>query len=144
LAEGGELPEDETVREYIVGLAKATDKENRYEQAVLEHRAFAEIVQALGGEGAVERGAAGVDWNGLLAALLHPTQFQVIEAMHWIERPVSASQLVRVFDRDPKDLSAVSYHLRRLSELKIVRLSSTKKVRGATERLYKLGAVVER
>lgn len=140
LAEDGELPEDETLREYVVGLAKATDEENRYEQAVLEHRALAELARALGSPAG--HGPATVDWDGLLAGLLHPTQFQIIEAMHWINRPVSACQLVQVFDRDQKDLSAVSYHLRRLSELKVVRLSSVRRVRGAKERLYKLASPV--
>jgi DNA-binding transcriptional ArsR family regulator len=140
LAEDGELPDDEAVREYVLGLAKATDEANQYEQAVLEHRAFAELVRALGGNSATEPGAAAVDWDGLLAGLLHPTQFQIIEAMHWIDRPVSASQLVQVFDRDPKDLSALSYHVRRLNELKIIRLSSARQVRGVKERLYKLVA----
>jgi DNA-binding transcriptional ArsR family regulator len=141
LTEGGQPPEDETVREYIVALAKATDKENQYEQAVLEHRAFAELVRALGGDSPTEPGAAAVDWDGLLASLLHPTQFQMIEAMHWIGQPVSASQLLHILDHGRKDLSAFSYHLRRLSELKIVRLVSVKRVRGAKERLYKLGVV---
>jgi hypothetical protein len=138
LKDDGELFGDETVREYVVGLAKATDKENRYEQAALEHRAFAELVRALGGHSATEPEAAAVDWDGLLARILHPTQFQVIEAMHWIGRPMSASRLVHVLDRDRGDLSAVSYHLRRLKELKIVRLCSTKRARGTRERLYKL------
>ena len=48
LAEDGELPEDKTLREYVAGLAEATDKENRYEEVVLEHRAFAELSRALG------------------------------------------------------------------------------------------------
>jgi DNA-binding transcriptional ArsR family regulator len=133
-----ELSDDDTLREYVVRLAKATDEENQYEQAVLEHRAFAELVLALGGEDPGDSGAAAVDWDGLLASLLHPTQCQIIEAMHWIDRPVSASQLVRVFDRDPKDLSALSYHLRRLRALKIARLVSVRSVRGANERLYRL------
>jgi DNA-binding transcriptional ArsR family regulator len=134
LADGGELPEDETLREYVVELAKATDEANNYEQAVLEHQAFAELGQALGNP--AESGAAAVNWDGLLTNLLHPTQFQIIEAMDWIDRPVSASQLVRVFDRDPQDLSTLSYHLRRLATLKIVRLDSIRRVRGAKERLY--------
>lgn len=138
LSDGGELPEDEMLREYIVELAKATDEANHYEQAVLEHRALAELSRALGNP--AEPGAATVDWGGLLASLLHPTQFQIIEAMHWINRPVSASQLVHVFDRDPKDLSALSYHLRRLSNLRIAKLSSIRQVRGAKERLYILAA----
>jgi hypothetical protein len=141
LADGGELPEEEAVREYVVGLAKATDEANQYQQAALEHRAFTELVRALGGDSPTEPGAAAVDWDGLLVSLLHPTQFQIIEAMHWICQPISASQLLHVLDRDPRDLSAVSCHLRRLSDLKIVWLVSAKSVRGATERLYNLAAV---
>ncbi len=140
LAEDGELPpEDETLREYVTGLARAIDEENRYEQAVLEHRAFAELARALGAP--TEHGPASVNWDVLLAGLLHPIQFQIIEAMHWIERPTSASQLVQVFDCDPDELSTLSYHLRRLRTLKIVRLSWVRRVRGAKERLYKLIAV---
>ena len=133
LADDGELIEDETLREYVGGVAKATDEENRYEQTVLEHRAFAELGRALGNP--TEPGPT-VDWDGLLAHLLHPTQFQIIEAMHWIGLPVSANQLVEVLDR--KDLSAVSYHLRRLKTLKIARLRSVRRVRGAKERFYEL------
>ncbi len=139
LAEGGEMPNDETLREYVAGLAEATDRENRYEEALLEHRAFAELGRALGSP--TEAGAT-VDWDGLLCRILHPTQFQIIEAMHWIDRPVSASQLVKVFDCDPKELSSLSYHLRRLRTLKIVRLSSIRKVRVAKERLYELVSTI--
>jgi DNA-binding transcriptional ArsR family regulator len=136
LSEGGEMPQDETLCKYVVGLAEATDEENCYEQTVLEHRAFAELSWALGSPAVP--GAAAVDWDGLMARLLHPTQLQIVEAMHWIGQPVSASQLVHVFDRDPKDLSAVSYHLRRLRTLKIVRLRSVRRARGAKARLYEL------
>jgi hypothetical protein len=47
LAQGGAFPDDEAVREYVAGLATATDEENQYEQAALEHRAFTELVGAL-------------------------------------------------------------------------------------------------
>jgi hypothetical protein len=47
LAQGGVLPDDETVREYVAGLAQATDKDNEYERVSLEHRALAELVEAL-------------------------------------------------------------------------------------------------
>lgn len=47
LAQGDAFPDDEVVREYVIGLAKATDEANEYEQAALEHRALAELVEAL-------------------------------------------------------------------------------------------------
>lgn len=47
LAQGGAFPDDEGLLEYAIGLAKATDEANGYEQAALEHRALAELVRAL-------------------------------------------------------------------------------------------------
>jgi hypothetical protein len=41
------FPDGETVCQYVADLAKATDEENQYEQATLEHRAFAELAAAL-------------------------------------------------------------------------------------------------
>jgi len=43
----GVFPDDESLREYVAGLAEATDRENRYGQAVLEHHALAELRDAL-------------------------------------------------------------------------------------------------
>jgi hypothetical protein len=41
------FPDDDAVRQYVAELAKATDEANGYEQAALEHQAFAELVEAL-------------------------------------------------------------------------------------------------
>jgi hypothetical protein len=135
LDDEGELPDDEEVRECVVGLAKATDRENEYEQAALEHRAFAELIEALSRGGGA--GKTAVDWDGLLVRLLHETQLQIIEAMGWVDRPMSASQLVQVFD-ESTTLANVSYHVRRLREIGILRLSWTRPVRGTKERLHRL------
>lgn len=43
----GDFPDDEALRKYVAGLAGATDEENRYEQAVLEHDALAELRNVL-------------------------------------------------------------------------------------------------
>jgi len=51
LAQGDAFPNDDALREYVIGLAKATDEANEYEQAALEHRAFAELVGALPASG---------------------------------------------------------------------------------------------
>jgi hypothetical protein len=48
----GAFPDDERAREYVAGLARAADDLSGYEQAALEHRAFGELVAALGGEAA--------------------------------------------------------------------------------------------
>ena len=41
------FPDNEAVRQYVAGLAKATDEANGYEQAALEHQAFEELVAEL-------------------------------------------------------------------------------------------------
>ena len=41
------FPEDEALRQYVVGFAKGVDEGNKYEEAVLEHRALAELGDAL-------------------------------------------------------------------------------------------------
>jgi hypothetical protein len=43
----GAFPDDEKLRVYVAGLAEATDKENEYERVAREHRALAELSDAL-------------------------------------------------------------------------------------------------
>ena len=47
LAQPQAFPDDERLREYVADLAKATDEENEYERASLEHRALEELGAAL-------------------------------------------------------------------------------------------------
>ena len=42
------LPGSEEVRQYVAELAKSTDEENEYERVAREHRALAELAEALG------------------------------------------------------------------------------------------------
>ncbi len=85
-----------------------------------------------------DRGVPEGFWATLAVRLLHPCQVQIIEAMRWIDQPLSASELVRVFDRE-LHLSAIAYHVRRLDSLGA--LSSVGKrhpLRGSEEKLYRL------
>lgn len=78
-----------------------------------------------------------MDWDALIARLIHPTQLAVIEAMLWIDRPLSSAELVRVFDGEVV-LSSVAYHVRRLADLGVLELTSTRQVRGAIEHFFRL------
>ncbi len=78
-------------------------------------------------------------WAALAARLLHPQQLQIIEALRWIDRPLSASELVQVFHREQR-LSSVAYHVRRLVALGALRPTGGRRpVRGSIERFYRLG-----
>lgn len=77
-------------------------------------------------------------WGALAARLLHPIQVQIIEAMLWIGRPISASQLVKVFNEE-LPLSVVAYHARRLNSLRALRTVRTRTPkRGSPEKLYRV------
>jgi hypothetical protein len=47
----GDFPDDERVREYVAELAKATDEDNEYGRVACEHRALAELSEALARNG---------------------------------------------------------------------------------------------
>lgn len=47
LADGAPFPDDPGLREFVVGMARSIDEENGYEEAVLEHRACAELIDRL-------------------------------------------------------------------------------------------------
>jgi hypothetical protein len=63
---------------------------------------------------------------------------QIIEAMRWIDHPLSASELVQVFDAE-LHLSTISYHVRRLDSLGVLTPAGRRHPpRGSEEKLYRL------
>lgn len=82
-----------------------------------------------------------MDWDALVPRIIHPTKMLIIEAIQWINRPMSATELERVFDKTI-DLSSISYHVTTLAKLRILRQVDEQKVRGATERFYFFTTIV--
>jgi hypothetical protein len=80
-----------------------------------------------------------MDWEGLIGRLIHPTQLAVLEAMLWIDCPMSPAQLARVFDGEMQ-LPSVAYHVGRLIDLGVLEQTSTRQVRGAVEHFYCIAA----
>jgi hypothetical protein len=76
-------------------------------------------------------------WEGLALRLLHPTQLLVIEAIWWIEEPLSATLLQGVYEGQIS-LSLFSYHCRRLEKLEVLEKVGEIPVRGVSEKLYDL------
>jgi len=77
-----------------------------------------------------------IDWHVLVSRMIHPTKVATIEALSWIGQPLSASQLVAVFDREKDYLSLVSYHVRRLLEAGVLEIVEERQVRGTVEKLF--------
>lgn len=82
-----------------------------------------------------------VDWDGLVARLLHETQLHIIEAMRWIDRPLSSTDLSRVFGMSVTHQN-LSHHLGRLAQLGVVTLMYTSQGRGKAK-FYRLAAADE-
>ncbi len=78
-----------------------------------------------------------VDWAVLVPRLIHPTKVLIIEAMLWIDRPLSASELERVFD-NAVGASTISYHVRSLATLEALEQTREVEVGGTLKRMYQL------
>ncbi len=78
-------------------------------------------------------------WATLAARLLHSYQVQIIEAMRWVDEPLSASELVHVLGTGQR-LSTIAYHVRRLDSIGALTAAGRRHPqRGSEEKLYRLG-----
>jgi DNA-binding transcriptional ArsR family regulator len=77
------------------------------------------------------------DWESLVPLLVHPVKVAIIEAMSWIDRPLSATDLDKILNGDI-GVSLISYHLRKLAELGAIERVHQETVRGAVQSFYAL------
>jgi hypothetical protein len=76
-------------------------------------------------------------WGALVAGALHPVAVQIIEALQWIGRPLSAVDLVQLFDGSPSP-AVVGRHMRRLSKLNAIEIVRATGMLDATQIAYRL------
>jgi hypothetical protein len=76
-------------------------------------------------------------WEEAVVQLLHPTQLLIIEALIHLDRPVSASIMVRISGGQIK-LASWDYHCRRLATLGLLEPIGSELRRGATENFFAL------
>lgn len=75
-------------------------------------------------------------WWKLTSFVLHPVKVAIIEAMLWIDEPMSAVDIDRMHD-DPPGTTAVAYHLRNLAfDISVLDLYDEETIRGARRKLY--------
>lgn len=77
------------------------------------------------------------DWDTLVPHLIHPVKVAILEAMAWIEVPVSPRELDKSFD-EQFGVSLVSYHVRTLVDVGAVEKVHQQAVRGALQTFYVL------
>jgi hypothetical protein len=79
------------------------------------------------------------NWDSLVPHLVHPVKVAIIEAMEWVDVPLSPRELDRIFD-EQFGLSLVAYHVRTLAEVGVVEKVGQQPVRGALQTFYALSA----
>lgn len=67
------------------------------------------------------------DWNALVPYVIHPLKVAIVEALVWIEQPLSAPDFRKLFN-ERFSTGVISYHLVELA--KTGTLEMTKKQRG--------------
>jgi len=77
------------------------------------------------------------DWAGLVANFIHPVKVDVIEALHYIDAPLSSTDLRKVFDNS-LPLSNLSHHVTDLAKKGALVKVRDRKVRGSVESFYEL------
>lgn len=82
-----------------------------------------------------------LDWGVVAPHAVNPTKVSIVEALRWIDQPLSASELELIFDRAPT-LATISYHLTSLAAAGVLQQVSKRQVRGAWESHYCLAAAV--
>ena len=76
------------------------------------------------------------NWEALIACVLHPAKVAIVEALVWIDQPLSATQLEELFDGSDFYLGIISYHLKGLNAMGVLEIADTEPVRGATEKFH--------
>jgi hypothetical protein len=86
-----------------------------------------------------ERHERPYDWMALVPSLVHPMRVAIIEAMLWVDRPISATDMVHMHNEE-FNVSFISYHFRMLADPKVRIIEKVKgrRVRGAEEKFLRL------
>jgi hypothetical protein len=77
------------------------------------------------------------DWERCGPPPLPETKVFIIEALRWIDQPLSARIIQLIMDGSAS-VALIAYHLRQLGALSVVEHVGDKVVRGAVQRFYRL------
>jgi hypothetical protein len=92
--------------------------------------------QRPGGMTRREGGELSFDWEALVPRVVHPLKVSIVEALLWVGRPLSASDLTKLLDDKEFGLSHISYHAVKLGEIGALKVVRMRQVRGATEKFH--------
>lgn len=79
---------------------------------------------------------AGFDWAVLVPLYIHPAKIAIIEALRWIQEPLSANELVHLLGPSNYRLGTLAYHLNDLADRGAIEQVYERQVRGARETYF--------
>ncbi len=91
----------------------------------------------------MSEGAGALDWCALVPRLVHETKVCVIEAMRWIDRPLSAREMEKI-SGGRKSIADFEHHFLSLVKAGGISRVSRTPVRGAHENRYFFTEAVSR
>ncbi len=75
------------------------------------------------------------DWGSLVPHVIHPLKVAIIEALLWVEQPLSATDFRKLLN-ERFSTPRISYHLVKLAETDALELTQQQQVRGVIEKFY--------
>ena len=82
------------------------------------------------------KGGERFDWASLVPQVIHPLKVALVEALQWVDRPLSAADLTKIVDNESYQVSGVSYHMVRLAKVGAIEVVGKRQRRGAIETFY--------
>lgn len=79
-----------------------------------------------------------VDWSALIAHTVHPAKVAILEALHAIGMPLSATELTELLRDGGFSFDSIHYHLGALAKMAMAEEACTRPDRGSRERYYAL------
>lgn len=76
------------------------------------------------------------DWEGLVALSVHPLKVAIIEALRWVQQPLSPSEMTVMLADGGYSLDLVQYHAGSLAKIGVIEVTHARRARGARESYY--------
>ena len=75
-------------------------------------------------------------WDVLVPHIVHPLKVAIIEAMWWVQEPLSATDLTKMISHEKYGLAHISYHMVGLARVGAIKVVGSRPVRGSLEKFY--------
>jgi hypothetical protein len=76
------------------------------------------------------------EWERLVAVSLHPLKVAIVEALSWVQRPLSATELARMVGGGKYSRDLIQYHAGCLENWGVLAVAEVRRTQGGWESYY--------